>query len=148
MPTEKSAGAIIYRKENGSNLYLILYRKAHEKYKELWDFPRGLVEKEKDKETALREIHEETGISDAKIISGFKETYTIFFRNETGMVRKEIVLFLAETNTKQIRLSEEHDDYKWCTFEEGLNLLTHKNSKDALKKAEKHINGLLTRFFG
>jgi len=146
MPNEKSAGAIIYLKEDGSNIYLILYRKAHDKYKELWDFPRGLVENEKENETALREIHEETGITDAKILSGFKETYTIFFRNETGMVRKEIVLFLAETKTKLVTLSDEHDDYKWSNHEEALKLLTHKNSKDALKKAEKHINGLLTNF--
>jgi len=57
MPKEVSYGAVIYRKEGKKILYLLLYRKAHEHYKEMWDFPRGLIEKgETPEEDIIREV--------------------------------------------------------------------------------------------
>jgi len=158
MSSQKSAGAIISRKEDGKIKYLILYRAPSGKFKKSWDFPRGIVEKEDkqsgrdsgkdgEKETALREIKEETGITDAKIIGGFSEKYDIMFQHEGQLVKKTIILYLAETKTPAVTLSKEHDDYKWCTYDEAMKLLTHKNSKQALEKAEKHIKGMLTQFF-
>ena len=75
MPIEKSAGAIIFRKEGKKIFYLLIkYGWGH------WEFPRGLIEKgESLEETALREIEEETGISDIKFVLGFKEWFKFFF---------------------------------------------------------------------
>jgi len=55
---EKSCGAIVYRRESGNVLYLIIQQKSRH-----WSFPKGHVERgESEKETALREIREETGL--------------------------------------------------------------------------------------
>ena len=57
MKREKSAGAIVFRKEK-EPVYLLLHYEAKH-----WDFPKGHVEKnETDEQTVRREIQEETGI--------------------------------------------------------------------------------------
>ena len=147
MPKEISYGAVIFRRENKNILYLILYRKAHEHYKESWDFPRGLIEKgETPEEDIIREIKEETGIEYIKFIKGFKETVKWFYKKEGQTIFKEATYYLAETKTQDIKLSFEHDDFKWCSYEEGLNLIKFSNTKNILKKANEVLTGGLNRF--
>lgn len=133
---EKSCGAIVFRKENKKILYLILYKKASEHYRESWDFPKGNVEKnETEQQVAAREIKEETGIDELNFISSFKETIKLFYRKEGKLVFKIITFLLAETRQEKVKLSFEHDSYKWASYEEAMELLTHKNSKEILTKA-------------
>jgi hypothetical protein len=46
---------------------------------------------------------------------------------------------LAQTKTKEIKISFEHQDYKWLEYKEALELVTFKNGKDLLKKANDFI---------
>ena len=76
MPIEKSAGAVIFRKEEDKVYYLLLCHQAGH-----WSFPKGNIEKgEKIEETIEREIQEETGITDIEFISGFKQTIKYFYK--------------------------------------------------------------------
>ena len=61
MLREKSCGAVIFIKKDDSTKYLLLnYEAGH------WDFVKGNVEpNETEKETVVRELKEETGITDA-----------------------------------------------------------------------------------
>jgi len=45
MSQERSFGAVIIKKENKNIFYLLLHKKQHSQYSELWDFPRGVMEK-------------------------------------------------------------------------------------------------------
>ncbi|MBI2667414.1 NUDIX domain-containing protein [Candidatus Woesearchaeota archaeon] len=137
MITEKSAGAIIYNLKNKK--FLLLFRKANEKYKESWDFPRGLVEEEDEKSTVEREILEETGIEVMKFIPKFREIISFFYRKDNELIKKEIIYYLIETIEEKVELSHEHNDFKWLEFEEAIKLLTHKSSKDILKKADEFL---------
>ena len=71
---EKSAGAVIFRKEDDKIYYLLLhYQGGH------WDFPKGNIEKgEKLEDTVRREVKEETGIENIKFALGFKEAIKYF----------------------------------------------------------------------
>ena len=131
MPIEKSAGAIIFREEEGKIHYLLLhYRWGH------WEFPRGLIEKgESLEQTARREIKEEVGIKDIEFIPGFKEWFKFFFKLKGKNIMKIATFLLAETKTEKVKLSYEHKDYAWLTYEEALKRLTFQNSKEILKKA-------------
>lgn len=163
MPKEKSAGAVIFKKEGGKIYYLLLhYKKGH------WDFPKGHIEKgEKEKEAALREIREETGIQDINFIKGFKEKINYFFiekkdrnsyvsfpknllkkgrRDEDYLhaIFKEVVFYLAKTNTKKIKISSEHLGFKWLSYKEAIKRLTFNNAKGILKKANDYLKLKMT----
>lgn len=144
MPKEISAGAVIFREEDGIRYYLLLhYEVGH------WDFPKGHVEEgENDEETVRREVEEETGIKDLEIIEGFREYIKYAFRNsyESKEVKKGewiikvVNFYLAKTKTKNIKLSFEHIGYKWLSYEDSLNQLSFKNAKDILEKADKRLS--------
>ena len=137
----KSAGAVVFRKEKGKILFLLICYRRKNKF--WWDFPRGQIEKgENEIETAKREIFEETGIKDLKFIPGFRESYKYFFREEKDLIFKENILYLTETKRKRIKLSFEHCDYLWLSFKEALEKLTYENSKEILKKANQYLKNI------
>jgi 8-oxo-dGTP pyrophosphatase MutT (NUDIX family) len=131
MPLQKSAGAIVFRKENNKIKYLLIkYGLGH------WEFPRGLIEKgEKLEQTVKREIKEETGIKDIKFLPGFKEWIKFFYKFKGKNIMKIVTYFLVKTKEKKIKLSFEHKDYAWLEYKEALEKLTFKNAKEILKKA-------------
>ena len=139
MPIEKSAGAIIFRKEKGKMYYLLLqYELGH------WGFSKGHIEKgESFEDTVRREVKEETGLGDIKIINGFKEWIKYFFKLKGKNIFKIVTYLLAETKTKEVKISWEHTGYKWLAYEEALEQLTFKNTKEILKKANEFLKNNL-----
>ena len=138
MPIERSAGAIIFRREGPKILYLLLHYPAasHRTKKDYWDFPKGHVEKgEKLEEAAKREIEEETGLTEINFIEGFKETIKYFFNWKGKKVLKFVTFYLVEAKEKKIKISQEHIGFKWLTFEKVIETLTFKNAKEVLEKA-------------
>lgn len=131
MPVEKSAGAVVFRRENQKIKYLLIqYGWGH------WEFPRGLIRKgESLEEAARREIEEEVGIKDIRFIPGFKEWIKFFFKLKGKNIMKIATFLLAETKTKRITLSFEHQNYAWLEYEKAFKKLTFKNAKEVLKKA-------------
>lgn len=142
MPREKSAGAIIFRR-NKEIKYLLL----HYNYKtEFWDFPKGNIEKgESEEETVRREIKEETGIEDIKFIPGFREKINYFYRREGKTIFKEVIYFLVETSVKEVRISEEHVGYSWLDFNDAKERLKE-NSRKILEKANKLLLSGLSKW--
>lgn len=143
MPIEKSAGAVIFRKEGEEPLFLLLhYPSGSRSGQNYWDFPKGHIEKgEKIEQTAQREVTEETGLKDVEIIPEFKETIKYFFRWEGKNILKFVTFYLAETKTKEIKISGEHLGYQWLPYTEALSKLTFKNAKEILKKANSFLQG-------
>jgi len=145
MPQEKSAGAIIFKKEGNQIYYLLLhYTSGH------WEFPKGHIEEgESETDTVKREVREETGLKDIRIIDGFKEYIKYFFKNNYDLTNEEkkkapwvfklVVFYLAQTQEKEIKISFEHQGYKWLPCEEAITQLTFKNAKEILKKANDFI---------
>jgi len=135
---EKSAGAVIFRNENNKIKYLLLLYKAGH-----WDYVKGNIEPdESEEETVLREAEEETKLMDLEIVPGFKERIDYKYKAGDKTITKNVVFYLAETQTKEIVVSVEHKDYKWLEFDKALKQTTHKTSKDVLKKADKFIKSL------
>ncbi len=141
MPREKSAGAVVFRRKGNVIYYLLLHYEAGH-----WDFPKGHIEgRETEEETARREVFEETGIKDIDIKKGFKESVKYFFRKTYNLPKHEkskapwvfkvVDFYLAETCTKEVKISREHIGFKWLPYEEALKQLNFKNAKNILKKA-------------
>ena len=144
MPQEKSAGAIIYRMKDGVPLYLLLhYHGGH------WEFARGHAEEgENEEQVARREVEEETGLKDLKIIPGFKGYTKFIFRKTWGLegeakkkapwVMKIVTLYLAETTEEEVNISHEHKGFAWLNYEEAMKKLA-KDAKKVFTQANEFI---------
>ncbi len=130
MLEERSAGAILYRESPAGKLYLLLnYPSGH------WDFVKGNIEKgETLKQTVLREIREETGITDVSFIDGFEDRVQYHYQRDGSIVHKEVVFFLAKTSTEHVELSHEHQGFIWLKFNDALAKLTYKTAQNLMKK--------------
>lgn len=136
MYDEVSAGAVLCRiKENNDIKYLILnYNYGH------WDFPKGNIEQgETEIDTVHREISEETGITDLKILEGFREQISYRYRKKSKLLTKAVIYYLAETQSDKITLSFEHINYQWLDYEQSLKKLSFENSKNVLKSANQYL---------
>lgn len=143
MAFEKSAGVIVFRKlENGEIVYLLLRSTSGH-----MDFAKGNVEKgETEEQTTLREAEEETGLKDIVFLPGFKEKIKYFYRRRGIPINKEVVYFVGETKTAEVKLSWEHVGFEWLSYKESMEKIDFKNTKDVLKRANDFLEGGLGKF--
>lgn len=134
---ERSAGIVTYYGDPEATLeYLILhYASGH------WDFPKGKLELgETEAEAAVRELHEETGLT-ADLDTNFERKLHYFFRNKQGeLISKTVVLFVGEASAKNVTISHEHIGYSWLPFEQAREQLTFKNAQRILSMAHNYIS--------
>ncbi len=131
---EKSCGAVVYRIHEGIREYLLIFNKKGGA-KGHWGFPKGHVEgSETEKETAEREIMEETGIT-AEVDAAFRAVSTYSPREG---VMKDVVYFVAEVTNPDIVLQKsEVADFMWADYETAMQTLTHQEG--ILEKAEAYL---------
>lgn len=133
---ERSAGAVVVN-EDGGRRYILLLNAGK------WDFPKGNMEEgETELQTFLREVAEETGIRDLRIVEGFQRAIEYFYRRDGKNIHKRVVYFLAETHEERITISHEHQGFGWFTYLEALKKASYENSRATLKEAERFLNGL------
>ena len=125
---ENSCGAIVFN-ENTEKILLVKMHNGN------WGFPKGHIEKDETKEeTAIREVLEETNVR-IKIIPDFEREIK-YIPNEKTI--KKVTIFMGITQDKEVTIdTSEIEDFKWCTYEEALKLVTYKLQKDVLENARK-----------
>ncbi|HEU4879502.1 MAG TPA: NUDIX domain-containing protein, partial [Gemmatimonadaceae bacterium] len=80
---ETSAGGVVFRVEDGQALYLVI-RDSYQN----WGFPKGHIEAEEaPSAAALREVSEETGLSDLSL-RGEIHTIDWYFRFRGRLIHK------------------------------------------------------------
>ena len=113
----QAAGGILWKKEKGEKRFAVVHR---QKYKD-WSLPKGKVDKKESwKETALREVLEETGY-EAKIK---KYAGSISYLLEG---KPKVVLFwhMKIKAEKKSKMNGEVDKVRWVTLEEAESLLDY-----------------------
>ena len=114
---------------------LVLYKNYKNKY-EGWVLPKGTVEPGEDyKETALREVKEETGVSASIIKYIGKSQYS--FNTPQDMVEKDVhwYLMMADSYYSKPQREEYFLDSGYYKFYEAYHLLKFSNEKQILEKA-------------
>lgn len=135
---EFSVAAVVY---HGEEYLLLKYGLGH------WEFVKGhREENESEEQTILRELKEETGIVNALIVNGFKETYNYYFSQKNKKVHKFVTCYLIQSKEKHVILSFEHVDFAWLSFQKALKRLTYDNAKKLLKKAHNFRKSPLSPF--
>lgn len=133
MEYQKSCGAVVYRPGQKGPEFLLLQSKPG-KY---FGFPKGHVEEdETERETAAREIFEETSL-EVEFIGDFRDT-TVYRIGE--IIEKTVVLFLARAKDSNVRLMlGEIENYVWADYEAAMRILTFENLRAILSRAREHI---------
>jgi 8-oxo-dGTP pyrophosphatase MutT (NUDIX family) len=133
----QSAGGIIYRL-NGRQIYYLVVR--HVKTTDHWGFPKGRLELGEDCiATAMREISEETGISNFVFEPGFSEKTEYSFEKEGKEYEKTVTFFIAKTEKEEIILSAEHSEFFWGTYDEVKEKLSNESDINLFKKVNDFI---------
>ena len=114
-----SCGAVIVRETEDGWVTLML-RAYHN-----WDFSKGICEEgESPMDAAIREIGEETGITDLEFAWGDRYTDTGPYNHG-----KTARYYLAKTSQESVEMGiapelgrPEHHEYRWMNFDEAYDL--------------------------
>jgi len=106
---------------------------------------------ESEIETAKREIAEETGLVNLRFVLKFREPERYFCRgtqpsNKWRLFFKTVVFYLAQAESKNVKISPEHVDYEWLPFSEARERVKRfKSSQKILSKADKFLHDYFSR---
>jgi diadenosine hexaphosphate hydrolase (ATP-forming) len=126
-----AAGGVIIKRE-GTGLKVLLIKDSYGH----WTWPKGHTEEgETPEETAVREISEETGLKELKVLEllGKQEYY---YTLEGKRIFKTVHVFLVEASGDEPFnvQTEEIEEARWFDPEEALDTIEYKGSKDLLEK--------------
>jgi 8-oxo-dGTP pyrophosphatase MutT (NUDIX family) len=137
-----SAGGIVYRcPPEGIEVALVAV-----KDRGIWCLPKGVVEEgEETDKTALREVHEETGLSGEILDKVGMISYWYYADEKTVRVHKTVHYFLMRyTSGRTEDHDAEVDDARWFPVDEAINVLVYKGERAVLLKARKMIEGMVS----
>ena len=134
MKYEKSCGALVFR-QRGDKVELLLLK---HRFGGHWSFPKGHVERgETERQTALREVKEETGL-DIGLIDGFRQSVSYFPRHN---IKKQVVYFLGSALPDHVvRQEEEISEICWVEIGRAYEMVTFKNDKTLINHAKAFLD--------
>ena len=123
---------IAYYNDNKSSWeFLLLKRSKATIYPEIWQGVTGKIEdSELPYKTAIRELMEETGLNAKKMWTIDKVNY---FYDSKMDIMNLIPVFGVTVNSKNVIISKEHSEYKWCNINETIKLITWEEQKKGVE---------------
>lgn len=131
---EDSCGAVVFTRQNGVIQYVIV-----QSLEGWYGYPKGHIEEgETEREAALREIREETGLN-PEFVGDFRFVDVHAIPGQEG-VMKRIIYFLAEYADQPIQYQkEELQSAKLMSFEEAMASFQFESSKTILTEADRYL---------
>lgn len=120
-----SAGGVIINKDNE----VLLINEGDD----FWGLPKGRIEDGEDViAAALREVKEETGFTDLKLIKklGSYQRHPVIAGIEDKDELKNITLFLFQKSQQIPASNEENNECAWFTIEQAADKLSNPKDKD------------------
>ncbi len=129
---ETSAGGVVFRRDVGEPLFLVI-RDSYQN----WGFPKGHVEEgERPADAALREVGEETGLAQLELRAPV-DTIEWRFRFRGRPIHKVCHFFLMETRVSRTtpQRAEGITACRWVRYDDALRLLSYPNARKVLERA-------------
>ncbi len=122
---EPTAGGIVFRRNKKSEIEILLIQDS----KDRWTIPKGHIEEnETAQQTALREVGEEAGITDAEAICWLGKIHFRYRRmNTLVLMTTQIYLVKALGDTDAIQKEEWMNGIKWFPFHDALDKIEYED---------------------
>ena len=140
MRYEVSAGGVVVRKNKGTwDVLLIKDMNGN------WTFPKGRIEKgETPIVAAKREVSEEVGLTNLKLITALAPVKYVFSRGT--LVKKIVYYFLFKYNGIKLPVGQKEEgisDIRWVSYPEAAKLIGYSKSNiPVLGQSEKIVSNL------
>jgi 8-oxo-dGTP pyrophosphatase MutT (NUDIX family) len=130
-----SAGGVVFERAGDQVRILVL---QHEGGK--WMLPKGTIETgETPEAVALREVREETGLSNVRVVTDLgEERYSFFWRAEDAFYDKTVHYFLLEFLGGEKASPQREEGFvaaEWVTVEEALSRIKYKETREIVRRA-------------
>ena len=138
-----SAGGVVY--DPRRELVLVLFRSRRKDASGRIEvrLPKGHIESgESRRESARREVREETGLSGLKILADLGHQTVTFNWRGAHYVRNESCFLFEFAATSQSAKPEKQFKRQWLTWEDALQRLTFEAEREWVRKAHRVVRGL------
>ena len=122
---ETTSGGVIFRRNKKGDLEILLIKDA----KNRWTIPKGHVEEgEEPKDTAAREITEETGLQQMQVRDWLGKVNFRYRRNHTlVLMTMHIYLVEGKGNTDRLHPEDWLSDIKWLPATEAVDSIAYED---------------------
>lgn len=142
----RSAGGVVFRRlfPATSEVEFRILLLQHETGK--WMLPKGTIEAGETPETvALREVAEETGLRNVRIVSDLgEERYIFFWKIEDTYYDKSVHYYLMESLGGEEALPQREEGFvrcEWVSFAEALDRIKYKETRQVVRRAQTALAG-------
>ena len=134
---EPTAGGIVFRRGKDNKIEILLIQDA----KDRWTIPKGHIEEgEAAKQTAKREINEETGLKEMNVLNWLGKINFRYRRgNSLVLMTTEIFLVQAKGDTDDLTPEDWMNGIKWFSAQEALDKIAYEDISKLILLAMKKI---------
>jgi 8-oxo-dGTP pyrophosphatase MutT (NUDIX family) len=120
----QAAGGLLVRRHGGELQIAVVHRPLHQD----WSYPKGKLEEgETFEEAALREVHEETGLT-CRLVRFIGHTEYIDRKGRP----KAVAYWVMAPEAGVFAPNEEVDELRWLGLEEAADLLSYERDRELL----------------
>ena len=129
--TVRVVDAYVFRKVENKICFLLLKRANNKIYEHLWQGVAGKIETgESAWQAALRELNEETGLQPKHM---FIADHVSKFYEQIGDRINLVPVFGIEVESEEVRLSDEHTEFRWMDVDEAEETLVWSGQKKGVR---------------
>ncbi len=134
---ETTAGGVVFRRNKKGEIEILLAQDA----KDRWTIPKGHIEPgETPRQTAEREINEETGLQKMDVLNHLGKTQ-FRYRRQNSLVLMTMHVFLVRAQGDSDKLVKEEwmNGIGWFPFTEALDKIEYEGIEKLMLLASKQI---------
>ena len=130
--TVRVVDAYVFRKVENKIWFLLLKRANKKIYEHLWQGVAGKIETgETAWQAALRELDEETGLKPIRMF--IADHISKFYEKIEDRINL-VPVFGIEVESEEVRLSNEHTEFRWMGVDEAEESLVWNGQKEGVRK--------------